>query len=153
MSTDRLIHAAYAYLYIGDFQQAKAAFERAANEHPERPEPLFLASITALRSGMYDEAERLIRQALCLSPLSTTYQTQLALVQASAWNASARAAYIDGHVEEALLCCQNALDADPQNDEALQLIADIARRYPLNVNVDRVNIDAVDVNEAEENEQ
>lgn len=135
MSTDRLIRAAYAYLYIGDFGQAKAAFERAAAANPEDPEPLFLASITAHRSGLYEEAERLIGLALEHDPSSQMYQTQLALVRSSAWLAAARNAYIVGRVQDARLYCQNAILVDSLNEEAHQMMIEIRQRCDVKVDV------------------
>lgn len=133
MSADKFIRAAYAYLYIGDFEEAKAAFARAIEEEPTNPEPYFCASITAHRSGEYEEAERFVLEALRLDPSALLYQTHLKTVRASRWLDAGVNAYIKGNVSDAIACCKKALDIDPLHEAAQAQLDEIRRNHPVHL--------------------
>ncbi|GMA60886.1 tetratricopeptide repeat protein [Alicyclobacillus fastidiosus] len=113
MSAARLIQAAYAYLYIGDFAQAKAAFERAIQEEPDNAEAYFCASITAHRSGHYEEARVYIERAMSLSPDVPLYEAHYHTICSSRLVEQARFAYIEGQVDAALQLLERAMVQDP----------------------------------------
>lgn len=130
MEGQRFIHAAYAYLFIGDYEQAKAAFERAVEADPDNPEPYFYASITAHRSGCYEEARRLAQTAVRLNPVDPLYQAHLRTICASECVAQGKLAYIQGDTRTALQCYQRALQTDPLHQEAQQQLDELVQIHP-----------------------
>lgn len=136
MSADRLIQAAYAYLYIGDFEEAKAAFARAVEEDPADPKPYFCASITAHRSGDYDEAERFVLEALRLEPDAVLYNTHLTTVRASRWLDAGVKAYLKGDVANAILYCETALHIDPLHEAAHAQLDEIMKDQSIHPDLD-----------------
>ncbi|MFB5189362.1 tetratricopeptide repeat protein [Alicyclobacillus fastidiosus] len=130
MSAARLIQAAYAYLYIGDFAEAKAAFERAIQEEPDNAEAYFCASITAHRSGHNEEAEAYIERAMSLSPDVALYSAQYHTIRASRFVEQARLAYIEGQVDAALRLLEQAVAEDPLNDEAQAMKTELSALHP-----------------------
>ncbi|WAH35139.1 tetratricopeptide repeat protein [Alicyclobacillus dauci] len=130
MAIERFMNSAYAYLYIGDYDEAKAAFERAIAEDPDNPEPYFHASITAHRSGFYDEARRLAERAVSLCPEYPIYRSHLGRIMASKWFEAGKRAHIAGDIRGALSLYGKALDADPLHLEAFTYVREIISIHP-----------------------
>ncbi|GMA48712.1 hypothetical protein GCM10025857_00690 [Alicyclobacillus contaminans] len=115
---------ACAYLFIRDFDRALNAFRRAMEEHPDDPDCYFHASITALRSGRLDDAERWAAEARRLSPQDSLYEAHWQRVQADRLVEHSLRAWRNGLTEDALRLVQKALELNPLNDQARILEAE-----------------------------
>lgn len=127
MKSERLIQAAYAYLYIGAFEEAMAAFVRAMEADPERPEPYFHASITAHRNARFEEAMEWAKTALELASDEPLYQAHYDSVRASIEVEQGKAAYIRGDSAEALRRLKAAIALDPLHEAANQTLRELER--------------------------
>ncbi|GEO27115.1 hypothetical protein AAC03nite_29000 [Alicyclobacillus acidoterrestris] len=125
MAAKRLIQAAYAYLYIGDFAEAKAAFERAIQAEPNNPHVYFCASVTAHRSGDYARAKECIQKAMQLSPGIPLYESYYDAICASSAVEEAKWRYVEGYISEAISLLKEATRQDPLNEDAQNMLAEL----------------------------
>jgi tetratricopeptide (TPR) repeat protein len=116
---ERFIKAAFAYLYIREFQRAIESFQRAMEVEPENPVYFFHASLTALRNRMYDNALLWAERAAELAPNNELYAEHLNVVRSSILTAEAMMAKSVGNWAEALRLLHDAMERDPLNEEAL----------------------------------
>lgn len=130
MYEDRFIQAAYAYLYVGLFDEAMDAFARAIEANPSRPEPYFHASVTAHRNGNLDDALRFALQAMKLAPEEPLYEDNWRAIWASQLAESGRLAFFDGDTSRAVQLYREALAHDPLHLEARRQLEEICQLYP-----------------------
>lgn len=121
MSGEQYLKAAYAYLYIHDFERAREAFERAIACDPENPTYYFRASVTAHRSGQLALAKKWAIEATTKNPNHPLYRQHLATVESSIAVQRAIQELEINHREEAFSALEEALAYDPLNTEASQL--------------------------------
>lgn len=115
---ENYLKAAYAYLYIRDFERAAESFARAIESSPMNPEYYFHASLTALRNDCPDLALEWALSAFRLDPDNPLYREHLAVVESSQLTKQGHDALLVGANERARHFFQEALDRDPLNDEA-----------------------------------
>jgi len=123
MSGEGYMKAAYAYLYIRDFERAAASFARAIACDPNNPSYYFRASVTAHRSGLYQMAHEFAKQAAELDPDNPMYVGHLDIVEAALSVAKGQAAYIEGDKSLAKAAFEAALERDPLNVDAARALA------------------------------
>lgn len=124
MSGEQYLKAAYAYLYIQDFERAREAFERAIACDPDNPTYYFRASITAHRSGHLGLARQWALEATLKHPGHALYRQHLATVESSMAILRAKQARADNQRAEAFGALEEALAYDSLNTEAMQLKED-----------------------------
>ncbi len=115
---ENYLKAAYAYLYIRDFERAAESFAKAIESSPDNPEYYFHASLTALRNDCPDLALEWALSAFRLDPDNPLYREHLAVVESSQLTKRGHEAVLEGAEEQAIRLFQEALDRDPLNDEA-----------------------------------
>lgn len=118
MTSERFVQAAYAYLFIGDYHEVKAAFQRAIAAEPNNSQLYFHASITAHRNGDLQEAHTLATKAVSLCPENDLYRSNVAAIYASVCVEHGKSAYFAGRTVEAFQYFRLAQAADPLNEEA-----------------------------------
>lgn len=116
------LKAAYAYLYIRDFDRAKEAFEHAISCEPNNPVYYFYASITALRSDSVDKAFEWAIRAADLQPDEALYSQHVDVVKAAMLTRDAHAAYINGDIDTAVQKYQAALELDPLCEDTVHAL-------------------------------
>ncbi len=129
MQGEHYLKAAYAYLYIRDFEHAQEAFEKAIASDPFNALYYFHASITALRSEDFDLAMTWALRAAKLEPDNPMYKQHLDVVMAAIYNRDARTAFLNGDVDEAMKRFKSALELDPLNEEAQQALYSLDESY------------------------
>ena len=118
MTGQNYLRAAYAYLYIGDYQSAAAAFQRAVDAEPDNPDFWFAGSITLLRNGRLRDAMAWARAAVRLDPADVLYHSHLLQVQ-SAWLTERAMQAVERRQSTcAVAMLQEAVRRDPCNAEA-----------------------------------
>ncbi len=122
MRGEQFLKAAYAYLFIHDFEHAKKAFEQAIACDPENPLYYFHASITAIRSEELDVAMNWATRAVNLEPDNELYGQHLNVVQATILNRNGREACLNGNTKLAKQQFTMALMLDPLNEDAKQAL-------------------------------
>ena len=122
MVQDPWLRTAYSYLYIRNFDKALDSFRRAMDSDPTNPEYRFHASITAFRSGLTDLARQWGQEAVDLDPESELYRQHLGVVQSKQWVTEGVAAETRGELEVAIDAYGEAVQADPFNQEAHELL-------------------------------
>ena len=85
-----------------DWAGADASFRRAVELEPGNPEAVILAATSARNLGRFEEALRLIRQAVALDPLN-----------AGSWESLGETEYIIGQLAESVADCKKALELNP----------------------------------------
>ncbi len=123
MKGEQYLRAAYAYLYIRDFERAETAFERAIESDPANPQYYFHASITALRSDHLDKALFLAKEALRLAPDNELYLEHVNMVEASMLTVDGQQALENGDVDLAKANFQRALERNPLDNTAADALA------------------------------
>jgi Tfp pilus assembly protein PilF len=126
MRGDNYLRAAYAYLYIHDFNRASEAFQRAIDTNPDNPEYHFHASVTAVRNGDLEAAWHSAREAVRIAPEEPFYRMHLAFVGSKRLHSWGRRAMAAGDTELAILLLSAAVQADPLNEEAASELAAVA---------------------------
>jgi tetratricopeptide (TPR) repeat protein len=121
MSGEQYLKAAYAYLYIHEFERAREAFQQAIACDPENPTYYFRASVTAHRSGQLQLAKQWATQAIERNPYLALYQQHLASVESSLAVLRAKEAQAQNQKSEAFGALEEALAYDPLNTEAFQI--------------------------------
>lgn len=127
VSGERFLRAAYAYLYIRDFDRAAKAFESAIESDPDNPQYYFHASITEMRSEHYDRALALAQTAARLSPENELFAEHVKLVESTILTVEGERGLENGHLEEARERFQSALQYNPLNQTAADALERIIR--------------------------
>lgn len=122
VSGEQFLRAAYAYLYIRDFDKAAKAFASAIESDPENPEYYFHASITEMRSGHYERALTLAQTAARLSPDNELHREHVKLVESAILTAEGERGLENGHFEQARENFQSALLYNPLNQTAAEAL-------------------------------
>jgi|GEM_PF-5037621 len=73
MRGEDFLRAAFSYLFIGDYQQAQAAFAKAIAANPDSAAFAFHGSVTAWRNGDKEQALAWALQAITLEPENRLY--------------------------------------------------------------------------------
>lgn len=122
---EQYLRAAYAYLYIRDFQRAETAFEQAIASDPDNPQYYFHASITALRSEHRDKALFLAKEALRLQPENELYQEHVKVVEAAILTVDGQQALEKGNIALAREHFHRALERNPLDNTAADALASL----------------------------
>lgn len=123
MEGEQFLRAAYAYLYIHDFERAAMAFEKAIASDPDNPEYYFHASITLLRSGNKERALFLAQRAVQLEPENQLYQEHVKMVESSILTEDGQRALERGELDVAREMFNSALERNPLDYAATEALA------------------------------
>lgn len=121
MMGEQYLKSAFSYLFIGDYSHATAAFHQAMEANPQNPVFAFHGSVTALRNGDLDLAERWALRALANDSGQAIYVHHLARVRSQQDLRSANNALSRGDRKTAQELLERAIDRDPLNEGALAL--------------------------------
>jgi tetratricopeptide (TPR) repeat protein len=122
---DRWLKTAYAYMFIRNFARALDVFRKAIEDDPVNPRYHFHASITALRSGLLEEAEQWAETAVALEPENATYRQHLDRIKARRLVHDGLRLLESGKTDEARECFDAALRIDPFNQDAIYFCSKI----------------------------
>jgi len=122
MAGEGFFRAAFSYLYIGEYERAMEAFEKAIKADPLQSSYYFHASVTALRNEFLDEARTWAEAAASLEPQSPLYAQHVDTVIAQQWVQQARIAHSGGDTERAKSLLKQAVERDPLNESATDLL-------------------------------
>lgn len=122
MVGDQFLKSAFSYLFIGDYRRAAEAFQQAMDADPLNPVFAFHGSVTALRNGDLELAERWAVRALANDPNHPIYLHHLQRIRSRRDLQAAHDAIAAGDIETAKSLLESAVSRDPLNDTAEDLL-------------------------------
>lgn len=122
MQGEQYLKSAFSYLFIGDYERAVGAFQDAIEADPKNPLFAFHGSVTALRNGDLDLAERWAVRALATDPTHPMYVQHLQRVRSTREVSVAKDAIGAGNREAANASLERALRLDPLNEQAESML-------------------------------
>jgi len=137
-TSQQQLQQAIAQHQRGDLAGAAAVYAEILREHPRTADAWHLSGLIAYQQGNWADAERLILQALNLTPQQPDYLSNLAAVLLAAnrvpeAETAARSALRFGAT--ATKCRQHlatALSRQQQHNEAIQILQQVIAEFPLN---------------------
>lgn len=122
MQGEQYLKSAFSYLFIGDYERAVAAFHEAMEADPKNPLFAFHGSVTALRNGDLDLAERWAVRALAIDPTHPMYIQHLQRIRSKREVRMAETAVDQGDQAAANARLERALRLDPLNEQAASML-------------------------------
>lgn len=122
MQGEQFLKSAFSYLFIGDYERAVRAFHDAMEADPKNPVFAFHGSVTALRNGDLDLAERWAVRALASDPTHPMYIQHLQRIRSKREVCAAEDAIGAGDRAAAAARLERALTLDPLNEKAASML-------------------------------